>query len=65
MEQRNVAAIALGVFVSMSGMTPAAADAADDASSYPSRPVRYILPNAPGSSADVLARIIAKGLDLR
>ena len=62
MEQRNVAAIALGVFVSMSGMTPAAANAADDASSYPSRPVRYILPNAPGSSADVLARIIAKGL---
>lgn len=36
--------------------------AADASSGYPSRPIRYILPNAPGSSADMLARIITKAL---
>ena len=35
---------------------------AADAAVYPTRPIRYILPNAPGSSADVLARIITKAL---
>jgi len=41
---------------------PSLAWAADAASGYPSRPIRYILPNAPGSSADILARIITKAL---
>jgi len=41
---------------------PGSAQAADTAAPYPSRPIRYILPNAPGSSADVLARIITKAL---
>ncbi len=39
-----------------------AALAADAVTSYPNRPIRYILPNAPGSSADVLARVITKAL---
>lgn len=35
---------------------------AADVGGYPNRPVRYILPNAPGSSADMLARIITKAI---
>lgn len=39
-----------------------AAAAADGAGGYPNRPIRYILPNAPGSSADMLARIVTRAL---
>jgi len=34
------------------------AHAADAAASYPSRPIRMLVPNAPGSSVDTLSRII-------
>jgi tripartite-type tricarboxylate transporter receptor subunit TctC len=40
----------------------AAAAAADAASDYPSRPVRLIVPNAPGSSVDTLSRIMGNKL---
>ena len=33
--------------------------AAADAQHYPSRPIRLIMPNAPGSSADTMGRIVA------
>jgi tripartite-type tricarboxylate transporter receptor subunit TctC len=33
--------------------------AADPAKNYPSRPIRLIMPNAPGSSADTIGRIVA------
>ena len=35
-----------------------AISAADDASNYPHRPIRMLVPNAPGSSVDTLSRII-------
>jgi tripartite-type tricarboxylate transporter receptor subunit TctC len=35
---------------------------AESASSYPSRPVRLMVPNAPGSSVDTLSRIVATSL---
>lgn len=35
------------------------AHAADPARDYPNRPIRLIVPNAPGSSADTLTRIVA------
>lgn len=35
------------------------AQAADRAKDYPNRPIRLIVPNAPGSSADTLTRIVA------
>jgi tripartite-type tricarboxylate transporter receptor subunit TctC len=38
------------------------AAAADSARDYPNRPVRMIVPNAPGSSVDTLSRIIAAKL---
>jgi tripartite-type tricarboxylate transporter receptor subunit TctC len=40
----------------------APAAAADSAKDYPSRPVRMIVPNAPGSSVDTLSRIMGTGL---
>ena len=36
--------------------------AADSVKDYPSRPVRMIVPNAPGSSVDTLSRIMGNGL---
>ena len=44
-----VAAVALSV----------SAQAAESAASYPSRPIRMLVPNAPGSSVDTLSRIFA------
>lgn len=41
---------------------PLQSAAADDVASYPNRPIRYILPNAPGSNADLFTRVIAKYL---
>ncbi|MGQ0524750.1 MAG: Bug family tripartite tricarboxylate transporter substrate binding protein [Betaproteobacteria bacterium] len=39
-----------------------AGHAADPAKDYPSRPIRLIMPNAPGSSADTMGRIAATKL---
>lgn len=36
-----------------------AAYAADPAKDYPNRPIRLVMPNAPGSSADTMGRIVA------
>ena len=52
----------LGALLLGPTLMPVATLAADTAAGYPNRPIRYILPNAPGSSADVLARIITKAL---
>ena len=41
----------------------ASAGAADMAKNYPSRPIRLIVPNGPGSSVDTLTRIVANQLD--
>lgn len=39
-----------------------AAVAADAAKDYPNRPIRLMVPNAPGASVDTLSRIVAHGL---
>jgi tripartite-type tricarboxylate transporter receptor subunit TctC len=39
-----------------------AAPAAESPKSYPSRPIRLMVPNAPGSSVDTLSRIVATSL---
>lgn len=51
------AALALALVVS--GAPAMAADAARD---YPTRPIRMLMPNAPGSSTDTLGRIVANKL---
>jgi len=38
------------------------AQAAEDAASYPSKPIRIIVPNPPGGTSDVLARLLSKEL---
>jgi putative tricarboxylic transport membrane protein len=50
--------LALAVTVAMMSSAALAAEADD----YPRRPIKLILPNAPGSSSDVLARILATKL---
>ena len=50
------AAFAMGVWL------PNFAMAADAVKNYPDRPVRMLVPNAPGSSVDTLSRIVASKL---
>jgi tripartite-type tricarboxylate transporter receptor subunit TctC len=40
----------------------APAGAAESAKDYPNRPVRLMVPNAPGSSVDTLSRVVATSL---
>ena len=53
-----------GLFaLTLIGMVVSSVNAAgDDAASYPSRPIRFILPQGPGSNADIFTRMIAKYL---
>ena len=50
----------LAMAASLLGTAPALAQEA--AKDYPSRPIRMIVPNAPGSSVDTLSRIMGAGL---
>ena len=54
---RSVAALAVFGVVTV---TPARA--ADAAADYPNRPIRMLVPNAPGSSVDTLGRIFAQAM---
>ncbi len=47
------------VFAVSAGSSSALAATAADVKNYPDRPVRMIVPNAPGSSVDTLSRIMA------
>jgi len=58
METRRIVSTALGAVFAFSG----AAAVAAEAQQYPSRPIRLIMPNAPGSSTDTMGRIAAQRL---
>ncbi len=51
---RNFAAVAALLLV----MTPASYAAAD----FPNKPVRMVIPLAPGGGSDIVGRIVAQGL---
>jgi len=51
--------IALALAAGLNGTSASAADVARD---YPSRPIRLLVPNAPGSSVDTLSRIVTTRL---
>jgi len=51
-----------GLVLILVSFVPFAAQAADAGKQYPSRPIRLIMPNAPGSSADTMGRIAANKL---
>lgn len=49
----------LAVGIAATAITFSASTSAADAANWPQRPIRVIMPNAPGSSNDTLARIVA------
>jgi len=59
MTKRKLPGLVLSLAALGCGAQVAAQEAAKD---YPSRPVRMIVPNAPGSSVDTLSRIMGTGL---
>ena len=52
----------LGLAVAAAGMGPAPAAAQGKGAEYPVRPVRIIVPQSPGASTDMTARLVAQGL---
>jgi len=58
--RKNVTMTAAALFAVL--FAAVAAHAADPAKNYPVRPIRLIMPNAPGSSADTMGRIAATRL---
>ncbi len=50
------------VFAGLSFVTVQHSVAAEATKSYPSRPIRMLMPNAPGSSTDALGRVVASKL---
>ena len=56
-------ACTLVIVVNAAPITQAArAATSNPAADYPNRPIRYILPNGPGSNADIFTRILAQKL---
>lgn len=49
----------ISIVLALAAVCGSAAQAADPAKDYPIRPIRLVMPNAPGSSADTMGRIAA------
>ncbi|MBR8457093.1 tripartite tricarboxylate transporter substrate binding protein [Burkholderia dolosa] len=49
-------------FAAALSVLPAASSAADSASTFPSKPIRLIVSQSPGSVADIMARVLSKPL---
>lgn len=62
MNSRLFIAAIYGTAGVLAGIASAEGRAADIAAGYPARPIRLLVPNAPGSSVDTLSRIIGNKL---
>ncbi len=51
-----------GLMVATPSVRAANTSTPDPTRDYPNRPIRYILPNGPGSNADIFTRILAQKL---
>jgi tripartite-type tricarboxylate transporter receptor subunit TctC len=54
--------LALAAVLVVAGALPAQAQPQEPVASWPSRPIRIIVPNPPGGTSDVLARLLGKEL---
>lgn len=55
-------ALAAAALAALSAALPAAAASPPARQAWPDRPVRLLVPNAPGSATDVIGRVVAAGL---
>lgn len=63
MKSKSLSCAALAAFLFSSAMQLCTADAQENASAYPSRPITMVVPFAPGGGTDMLARMIARRLE--
>lgn len=62
MKKRNISSACLkAAFVAITGLTAALAGQAAHAA-FPERPVRLIVPFAPGGGTDMISRLLAEGM---
>jgi tripartite-type tricarboxylate transporter receptor subunit TctC len=55
----RISTLSMAAFAAFAFTGVAHAAAADPVKDYPNRPLRLLVPNAPGSAVDTLSRIVA------